>query len=59
MAGVQYTRDGRGVKLPWVGDQYTMGRGFSTPWVTRSKYHGYGVQCTMDREFDIQPPLFW
>ena len=45
---------GRGVKLPWVGGQNTMGKwvfipwievkipwkGVDIPWVGRSKYHG-------------------
>jgi hypothetical protein len=39
----------REVKLPWVGDKNTMGRGFENPWVGGSKYHEKGGQNTMGR----------
>jgi hypothetical protein len=31
-----------------------MGKGVTIPWTEGSKYHGLGVQYTMDREFNIQ-----
>jgi hypothetical protein len=30
---------GRGVKIPWVGDQYSMGRGVKISWVGGLIYH--------------------
>jgi hypothetical protein len=39
---------GKGVNVPWAGDQNTMGRGEKTPWV--------GCQNTMDRGVDIHVP---
>ena len=35
---------GRGVDIPWVGDQYTIGRRVKITWIGRSKYHGNGVE---------------
>ena len=32
--------DGKGVKIPWVGGQYTMGRGVDIPKIGNSIYHG-------------------
>ena len=40
------------VKIPWVGGQNGMGKGFDIPWLggntmdRESKYHGQGVQYT-------------
>ena len=31
---------GYGVKIPCIGGQNTMGRGFDIPWIRGSKYHG-------------------
>ena len=41
---------GRGINIPWIADQYTMGRVFDTPWVRCSKYHMYEGRYTMARE---------
>ena len=30
----------RGIKIPWVGGQYIMGKGVDIPWVVGSIYHG-------------------
>ena len=32
----------------------TMGKGVTISWAEGSKYHGMGVQYTMDRGFNIQ-----
>ena len=40
---------GRGVKIPWVGDQYTTEKGLYKTCVGASIYHGYWVQHTMGR----------
>ena len=41
---------GRGVNIPWVGGQNTMGRGVDIPSLRGSICHGQGGQNTMGRE---------
>jgi hypothetical protein len=49
------------VKIPWIGDQNTMGRGFDIPWVgvqntmggSKNTNGGGGGQNTMGRRFNI------
>ena len=41
----------KGVKIPWIGRRYTMGRGSKYGW--GSKFHGLVGQNTMGRGFKI------
>ena len=44
---------GRGIDIPCVGGQNTMGREVKIPWIRRSNYHRLVVQYTMGRGFKI------
>ena len=43
----------RGVSIPCVRCQNSMGRGVNIPWIVGSRYHGYGVGDIMCRVIKI------
>ena len=43
----------RGIKIPWVGGRYAMGRKLDKPWIGVFKCHGYGSQNTRSRGVNI------